>query len=84
MWSSDADDDFAEYFEDVLNVDDEEELDDICDYLIIEGWLDEEEEFDIESEDGNEDEDEDEDEEDNDDDDRQKSRVIEGTFKRVR
>lgn len=80
LWSSDADENFADEFDDVVNPQDDDEVDEVCDYLIESGDMNEDEEFNIEEEDLEDFDDENDDDDDGGDDDN----VIEGKFERVR
>lgn len=87
LWSSDADDDFAdEGFPDVLNPDDEDEIDDLCTFLIRIGELEEGEEIDIvcEEDEGDEDDDDDDDDDEPDPRTNHSGVIIDGEFERVK
>lgn len=47
LWSSDKDDAFIEQFEDVIDPNSEEEIDDLAAYLVDKNLLDDEEDFDV-------------------------------------
>jgi hypothetical protein len=73
LWSSDADEDFAEEFPDFVDIENDPELEDVSDYLIDIGVLADDEEITITVEDLD-------DSDDDDDDDDSGGDVIEGDF----